>query len=746
MKFKKKKLLLTIGTATLIGMTAIATVSCNNETKFDQQNDGIIKIALGWDPKSNQAKSLQKLVNMYNQTQKDTEDYMKVEVKFMAVSYEELLRFLEQQIKVKDTTEMYNLAMAYITGLGIVSGYNMQLRFDKTDNDKDKWGLDGSEFEEAFLNFNNNIGGLKPGGVYALPLTKSTPVTAINTPLLSYIFESMIGYGATINEKDKEWFENIIKLGKIDRQPVINELGNPVELEKSNYENGKFVLSRDIFNTGSTLIDFAVKVQQLFEKSRDNPKGSFHALAIEDISNFISAQVFSMTAQEAHDFKNYYTKIGENGFVDYSGYSQKDSESYKKLSELASTIIKASKTGAIYIGNTSCCTGNFPAYQFRRHQIALSIGSSSNYSLNYYGSSSDLDTYSINIDKNGDKLTKNIGDANIFYVTQVDDSTTAGTIANITSNGKHGTLLKSTNKNFSTSNIVLFDKTTDSKVEDFVREIFESPEKGVIMKGYKELNEIWYSQKQKLESAGLKLLGKSAVMKDGKFVEDENIYGLLNSDLLNNGEIISLKKLSNDATLQESELVGINSPRKWSSKNKVNATYVQGASMIGIHSNAEENKATRKFVHWLTNGSENAYKYLDPVTKQERYKLASDITKFTDNIDEALKTKPLKFLYLASPYIVPYKGVFDENTTGATKFATIALNEFRQAANKENKEKWSLVEEPTDSTTSQFRSVFISAWRNPIIRILEGQGSNVTNDYETEIKKNIDLNKNSFSY
>ena len=56
------------------------------------------------------------------------------------------------------------------------------------------------------------------------------------------------------------------------------------------------------------------------------------------------------------------------------------------------------------------------------------------------------------------------------------------------------------------------------------------------------------------------------------------------------------ESLDNNSTLGESEFFTLQAPTKYTADNKKHVTFGQGPSLIGIHANDAENKATKMFV------------------------------------------------------------------------------------------------------------------------------------------------------
>ncbi|MFL1037832.1 hypothetical protein ACJOMK_05050, partial [Mycoplasmopsis synoviae] len=68
--------------------------------------------------------------------------------------------------------------------------------------------------------------------------------------------------------------------------------------------------------------------------------------------------------------------------------------------------------------------------------------------------------------------------------------------------------------------------------------------------------------------------------------------------------------------LNENEIIALNVPGKWKNENPKNVVYVQGPSLIAIHSNEAGNNATRLFLKWLLSNKKLNFDATD-ATKME---------------------------------------------------------------------------------------------------------------------------------
>lgn len=727
---KTKILLTTIG----ISLVPLVSASCG-QLKFDQVNDKKIKIATNFERTGAQAIALEEILRVYNETQKNEKDFLPVSLDYTSNTYSDSAKKLENQLRSKDAANLQNLIIGYPSVLASVAEYGMELFLADNGYNSDNYSVKKQDWEEDFIAINDRIGGLKKGGIYGLPMYKSTLVTALNAPVLSYIFETMVSYGAIIKPEDKSWYDSIVDAGKEDREHIKTIYGTPVESEKTTYQEGKVVISKDIFNTSLEMLRFAKNAQRLFTNTRDNPVGGLHIMGIDDISSFLSINVFSMTAKEKNDFKNHFMKLKNDGYVDYSGYADKESPEYKSLSEIAKELIDVAKEGALYVANPPTYT----SLVIRRHQLAFAIGSSAGYSYNFFEDSSRADTVfikknlketDVNIDISISsvvaEVVKDGRNDNANFLTEIKQGSTK---SNVYKFGKNP-------KDVKFRDIVLEDEDTSKKVEEFIKTAVsqDNTKKPLLIANSKDIDGFFDDAK------GKNILNAAGIVRLGTTSRKKGIYGVKDANLINTGKFenksyLEFRVFSNAETLQQKELFGINAPRKWKQENKINGVYVQGPLMIGIHANEVENKATRKFIKWLSSStSVEAFKYR---TMDRKMQYKNNEGKFTDNIKEAKKETPFSYIFQETSYLVPYKGVFNDLPVASNPFLQNAINEFKKSVeNKDN--TWSLVDEPIDSLSNSFKNSFISAWRTPFLQISEGNRSSVKGSYEEDIKKRID--------
>ncbi|ADE19354.1 P68 family surface lipoprotein [Mycoplasma crocodyli] len=743
MKLKSKKMI--IGSATVLALTAtaVSAISCG-VNRFDTNDDNKVVIGVGLSKTGPQIFALEQLAEIYNNTEKDTPDFVPVSVESLGNSYGDVTSKVVQYMKVADKKQLPNMLLAYPTALASIAGYKMELNLaDKTVtmNGKDKketpvgdqYGITRNLFEEDFMTFNDRIAKVVPGNISALPFAKSSLVTALNGPVLSYVIETMTSNGATIKAEDKDFFDKIIAAGKGDRNYVVNLWGKVVEAEAKKSKD--YVISREIFNNGTTLIDFAVRAQNLFENSKQNPKGSLHMLGIDDIAGFLATEVFAMTAKEKNDFKEFYIKLKEGNFIDYKPYEQKDTLAYKSLSKIAKTLLEAARQGAIYIGGNGAYSSTFQV----KHQIGFAIGSTAGHDHNIKAEAKLGFDYSI------EKVE--IQYNTIWTLTQLGEQGTPNLVAEITQGKYKNKLFNSKATPKGKHDLFLATEKDDKDFADAIKNL-DLNKNPMIFLGNKTLDNILAKDENQKHVKELGIV--SVNTKSETSSEITKLYIVPNETTLNDKSFIVKFKLTTEGTVQKGELFVTNAPRKWEATDAMNAVYLQGPSLIAIHGNEKEDKATRKFIKWVTDTSKKfkfkfrtqngAIYYLDKDGKMV-YEKTKEGVLVPDAESKSGEFTALEYVSLQASYIVPYKGALEKPDKKANIFVKQTYEDFKKAITEAG---WSLVEEPADSLTDAYRNVIVSTWKSPFTSILNGTENEPLATYENSILPKINSQSSPF--
>ena len=165
--------------------------------------------------------------------------------------------------------------------------------------------------------------------------------------------------------------------------------------------------------------------------------------------------------------------------------------------------------------------------------------------------------------------------------------------------------------------------------------------------------------------------------------------------------------LTKAQTLQANEVDGHLAPVKVASGTK-GGVYVQGPSLIPVHSNAAENKALGLFIKWFTGDFVTAWKDDD----KNKYVSSGDLT-------------PLMYWLEKANYVAPIKGAFDDNSKiGQT---------INNGVNSRGKRYWIGVEIAWKTFNKAKKDAAIS----PIIQPVDAYSSIARNDVTDVVVKKI---------
>lgn len=734
MKLKTKKLLLTTGVLASAATTLFSVACGQSSRRYDTEFDKTVNVHVPWS--GNQLFGMGELARVFNQLHKNDADFLEVKVKNDGgASYATAHTQLTNEINVKSKTTLPNIIINYGGTLATIADYNMEIPLDaKTLFDKEnKYAIDKESFEADFLTFNDRVGGIAKGTLHAIPLTKSTELIAVNSPVMSYIFESMVSLGAKVDETDaefKKWYDGILSKGKADRSYIEKEWGSVrTNEEKSKYENGKYIIKKSVFQNTTELLDFAKKAQALFTNTNNNVVGNKHIITLSGPYNSVATNLFSMTAKKKDDFSNSLTPLKEDGYVDYSKSVTEGTETFKGLTKITQEFYEASKTGGLHV------SPSFPSILLTSHQTAMAISSSAGYSFNFIAKNDKSDILRLKFDKDLKAASVELRNVAELGLPQGDSVLPASFLKWKQDSADKLHKSDSTEKQ-GKFDLKLENSEADKTFENFIKQFKEETnkqKKPLLIYKEPKVDEFYEKNKELAKSAGLEFLGKVSHKNKDK-VETSNLYGVVDrtasnvfSAKHNGANIFDYIPFNNESRLQEEELEVLPAPIKWEPNNKISSVYLQGPSMMAVHNNEKEDIATVKFIKWLTTKEKYAFQY-----KKDTYKNASNLD--TTEVNEARKETPLEYLGNVASYIIPFKGAFSGTPSENTNiFIKTALGLFKKVTEDSN---WSFVEEPADVLTNQFRSSFGTAFSTPLKLIQENKPDSVSN-YKNDVVKRI---------
>ncbi|MBU4692151.1 P80 family lipoprotein [Mycoplasma zalophi] len=581
---KHKKILSVIaglGLTTLLAAPLLAA-SCTKETRFDQDNDGKIKILSSWSETNKQGIALKAVVEKYNESQKNEPGFMPVEIITSAKGYSD--NEWEAKLAAKDTSTFFNLMINYPTVASKVAKYDMNLSFNSIKTEID------NVFSTEFTAINSSIAGNKNGEYLVIPTTRSGEMNSIDKALFGKFLKELQDNGASIAEDSKEWANEFINQYtnaqfKAEHDYIDSEwasgktTGNDLETAKSAIKG--YVISKTMLDNYVDLLKFATLAKSLYANNNN------YVVGLDSFPNatFVMAASLNNSADGSLVVKD--DNNQRDGGFDFNALTTPGTKEYQRLEEIYNAIKQAIATKALFIGGS----GSFGSSTLTTHKMAMSIGSTAGYAYNFVKGAKV--TFDFNKDlgikgsiqyanllgqKNASKadsiftLKDGSGHINNLYarpLTAADGKYDVGTEA-----GDTATVEK---LNTLTENSVGGVLTSDNKLKE---------ENGKVV--YK------VSKDESIILEGAIKIGKLG--QNGKKFYD---YFFLPTSLVN---VVDLPK---EKTLQENEAAFLNAPSKFNKDSTTNQFTLQGPSIIGVHANTDEDKSTTQFIKWLlTNKTE----------------------------------------------------------------------------------------------------------------------------------------------
>lgn len=760
MKKNTKLSLLTMGMAI---PTIATLVSCGKSTRFEQQNDDKLIFAHSFGSTGAQIKALEKVVEKWNEYVKaqraagkgKKEGFIPMELRQINGGYSGLTNELNTKLNAKDKTTFWNLVFNYPVATSTLKKYDMHLSFStKDDQDLSKAKME-EVFAPKFLEFNQRIASLDKNEVWAIPTNRSSQVTTINTPVMAYILKKAKADGATIKTEDAAFFTDIERKGLKDATSVAKIWKGEIEGGYVSSENGLkgFKFKKSIFETYDGLFDLASRIKVAFPKAfgKDSLKDAKNVFGIDALANV----VYTMALSEVNgDYSKFLFGLNEkNTAIDYNSLlNGTDKEKVKIFKEIFEVIRKAIKEKSIFIKDVSDYASNY----LKNHQMAFALSSTAGFKNNIV----DKQAYRISLSGTDKKdTTINLGNYDFFIYNVSAKEKSEGKLARIIDSSKASDVLAKRKYNFIYSKakaeqiingydeeISALDaqikaandadkpalETKKSKVaktkSDFIKyNKFASDD---IVKGLEKITKgatvptVDVDDKNVLSQEPGEVLGvftTSDSFKDHyKNYPDTFIYG--------DGENTFALKYSKDKkafenekygmfllkvetgkaniatasiqeTLQKEELVSLIHPLKWKETNTKKVVTSQGPSLMAIHSNEDEDKATREFAKWFLNNKTNFTDKKEADAKEED------------------KQTPVEYFAIEASYTVPSKAYLanadkSEFMKKQNAFNKIAIERFKKVSDDTTGE-YVIFEDPTDALADSFRKTLektFSTW------------------------------------
>ncbi|WP_322949473.1 P80 family lipoprotein [Mycoplasmopsis cynos] len=624
--------------------------------------------------------------------------------------------------------KLFNLIINYPTVAAKLADANMLLSFNSLDAEND---VDISLFDNNFTKVNGQIEKSKQIGTFVLPIFKSTNVLAINKPVLGYILQTFRNKGVKFNTADgsDKFFSDIISDGQTDRATVAALWGATVANADeilAKYKKKDYLLSKNIFDSYSELLEFSNVAQKLFENSKKGVESNVHVFGIDDMVGVYETALYAST--NANDKTTLQTTRKDKGVlrVDYSNIKNKTSTTYRNSSDIFNKFSTSFKEGAAY----AFPSGQYSSGDQVKHRFAFSIGSTAGYSHNFKEKGKtqtifkDSSTnFEIDVDSRAgvkvfEKRSDKAPDKSKLkekYDAKLDEYN--NTIITFGGGKFLNNVYKSTFKGGSeydykskdTTNDEMFTKLAkDNDLNSYLSISFEKSRiTGNVGKYVEELEGILKDQEKNSSTQELFKYSIVSAVDDKKEYVVYVFKGYQDSSKKTNPTLLVSKQedfknkyyltqeiLSDTGLLNENELLSYPTPGKWEPKNQKVVTYVQGPSLIGVKANEADDDATRAFVKWLISSTKKINTADDGMPKEEKY-------------------TPLEFLQNTAGYITAVKELdtkddkYLQNIAGKNEYLKIAFKQFKDTVKNKNHV---IFEEPAGLQSDAFRKQIGSAW------------------------------------
>lgn len=604
---------------------------------FDQTDDGKLVLASGFSNTNKQGIALKAVVDAYNKWIKDnnkqSEGYLPVEVKTLANGYN--TNTLRSDLDAKNSNDFYNMTLNYPAAASILSQYKMNLAISK--EDYDKFGI-----ENGFNLGNDLIGGNTKKEKWVVPLSRSSEMLSVAKALVGKFIKELKDLGVKISEKDNTKVNEYLKYytDNTNEAKGVDETWKHAKTEKLDEVKAKILaalpeMSDQIFRDYSSMINFSIQAKRMYNKDP-----LLNIIGFDSLPNVINTMTTSLTGGDINKgyIKPDEDKITTGGF-DYSTFlKDANSEQSKLFKKIVDLILEGVKEGAVWIGGA----GAYGSNNLLKYQLAMSLGSTAGYS-HTFSTAKSLTNLKIN------DTTTSLDQSTLEVLDQKPSASDKWVIQ--IKSGKH------TNGVYGKDNWAKASKY-DKKITQEAANIIKEKVQG--QAGY--LVELSSTFEYKNNKISLKKVNKELdAVYLGKIYEgnEKEYFFLKKSQVVN--EVVSSNKI-----LNKEDADWISSPLAFD-KTAKKAVFIQGPSILPIHANEKEDKATKLFINWMFQHDLENFEIVE-VSKGE-----PKTTKFDG------KQKPIDIFNEYGSYISPTKSYFSSDKASKLNTATkIAFDNFKQ--------------------------------------------------------------------
>lgn len=604
---------------------------------FDQTDDGKLVLASGFSNTNKQGIALKAVVDAYNKWIKDnnkqSEGYLPVEVKTLANGYN--TNTLRSDLDAKNSNDFYNMTLNYPAAASILSQYKMNLAISK--EDYDKFGI-----ENGFNLGNDLIGGNTKKEKWVVPLSRSSEMLSVAKALVGKFIKELKDLGVKISDKDNTKVNEYLNYYTTNTNEAqgVDETWAHAKTEKLDEIKEQIVkalpeMSDQIFRDYSSMINFSIQAKRMYNKDP-----LLNVIGFDSLPNVINTMTTSLTNGDINKgyIKPDEDKITTGGF-DYGTFLKNaNSEQSKLFKKIVDLILEGVKEGAVWIGGA----GAYGSNNLLKYQLAMSLGSTAGYSHTFSKAESlanlKIKDTTTSLDQSTLEVSNTKPNASDKWVIQIKSGTHT--------NGVYG------KDNWASAK--KYDKKITQEAADIIKKQVQGQEGYLV-----ELSSTFeYKNNKIFLKKGNKELDAVYL---GKIYEgnEKEYFFLKKSQVVN--EVVSSNKILNEADAD-----WISSPLAFD-KNAKKAVFIQGPSILPIHANEKEDKATKLFINWMFQHDLENFKI------EEVFK-GKTTTKTFDG-----KQKPIDIFNEYGSYISPTKSYFSSDKASKLNKATkIAFDNFKQ--------------------------------------------------------------------
>lgn len=610
---------------------------------FDQTDDGKLVLASGFSNTNKQGIALKAVVDAYNKWIKDnnkqSEGYLPVEVKTLANGYN--TNTLRSDLDAKNSNDFYNMTLNYPAAASILSQYKMNLAISK--EDYDKFGI-----ENGFNLSNDLIGGNTKKEKWVVPLSRSSEMLSVAKALVGKFIKELKKLGVKISDKDNTKVNEYLNYYTTNTNEAqgVDETWKHAKTEKLDEVKAKILaalpeMSDQIFRDYSSMINFSIQAKRMYDKDP-----LLNVIGFDSLPNVINTMTTSLTGGDINKgyIKPDEDKITTGGF-DYSTFlKDANNEQSKLFKKIVDLILEGVKEGAVWIGGA----GAYGSNNLLKYQLAMSLGSTAGYSHTFSNAKSltnlKIDGTNTSLDQSSLEVSNKKPGESDKWVIKIKSGKYE--------NGVYG------KDNWAKAS--KHDKNITQEAANIIKEKVQG------QAGY--LVELSSTFEYKNNKISLKKVNKELdAVYLGKIYEgNEKEYFFLKESQVKKEEV------SSNRILNETDADWISSPLAFD-KNAKKAVFIQGPSILPIHANEKEDKATKLFINWMFQHD------LENFEIEEVFKGKTTTTKFDG------KQKPIDIFNEYGSYISPTKSYFSSDKASKLNKATkIAFDNFKQLDNKDS--------------------------------------------------------------